>query len=87
VPFAFSYEPSDNQLGRSPIYVVVFLAVTFGLAWVERSVLGSLKGSLTLFAVLLGTAFALRLTDRAPTSPVDWDDVPMQVTQRLSLNE
>ncbi len=87
VPFAFSYEPSDNQLGRSPIYVVVFLAVTFGFAWVERSVLGSLQGTLTLFAVLFGTAFALWLTDRAPTAPIDWDDVPTQVTQRLSLNE
>jgi hypothetical protein len=87
VPFAFSYEPSGNQLGRSPIYVVVFLAVTFGLAWVERSVLGSLQGTLILFAVLCGTAFALWLADRAPTSPIDWDDVPMQVTQRLSLNE
>jgi hypothetical protein len=36
---------------------------------------------------LCGTAFALWLADRAPTSPIDWDDVPMQVTQRLSLNE
>ena len=87
VPFAFSYEPSGNQLGRSPIYVVAFLALTFGLAWVERSALESLQGTLTLFAGLFGVALALRLTDRAPAFPVDWEEVPMQVTQRLTLNE
>ncbi len=65
---------------------MAFLALTFGLAWVERSALGTLPGTLTLFGVLSGTALALWLTDR-PTFPIDWDDVPMQVTQRLSLNE
>jgi len=42
LPFASAFQPSGNLQTAGSIYIALFLALAYGLAWVERAVLGAL---------------------------------------------
>ena len=90
VPLVSPHEPSGNVLGLAPIYLVITLAVVFGLAWIEREVLQDAASSATFAIVLAVTWAALdiaRRRRRDPLAPDLWDEAPAWETQRLSLSE
>jgi hypothetical protein len=90
VPFASSYVPAGNAIGRSPIFLVAFLMATYGFAWVERLALASTPGMLIFAACLtlaLAGVHALDAWRRRTRGAIEWAELPASVTQRLSLNE
>lgn len=90
VPFASSYVPSGNAIGRSPLYLVAFLVATYAFAWLERLALASASGMLILgicMTLLLAGLRAASIWRHTTRVAIDWAELPASVTQRLSLNE
>jgi hypothetical protein len=90
LPFASSYVPSVNLKALSPIYVLVFLLASYGLAAIERAALGHTTRSLVLVLALAGTVVLVAAVDdrqRRARQPIDLDEAPAPATQRLGLGQ
>jgi hypothetical protein len=91
VPFISAHVSAGNVVGLAPIYGTIVLVVAFGLAWMERAAMTSLRGWLVLCAGLALILAIVRWSDRTrdqdPMLIHDLDGLPDVATQRLSLNE
>jgi hypothetical protein len=90
LPFACSYVPIENPKLVWPIGVASLIAVTYGLAWVERLSLHTAASAVALDATFAATALLVRAIDRGrrrQRTPINFDDRPRLATQRLGLSE
>jgi hypothetical protein len=90
LPFACSYVPIENPKLVWPIGVASLIAVTYGLAWVERLSLHTAASAVALDATFAATALLVRAIDRGrrrERTPINFDDRPRLATQRLGLSE
>jgi hypothetical protein len=88
VPFASSYVPSINLKALSPIYLLMFLLVSYGLAAIERAALADATGTtafLTILGVLVVSVGTTDRLQRRTREPIDLDEPPAPATQRLGL--
>src|SRR5204863_508643 len=65
LPLASGYVPSVDLKSRGPAYVAGVLCLSFGLAWIERSVLESVSAYVILLASVAGPGAGLAVFDRA----------------------
>jgi hypothetical protein len=89
LPFACSYVPDGSLKALAPIYVLGFLAATYGLVWLERLALGSAAGTVGFLGGLTTLVVSLRVVDffqRRQRSLIDFDELPEPATQRLGLS-
>src|SRR5262249_27024076 len=88
MPFACSYVPLENPKLLWPIAVATFLLVSYGFAYGARVALETPIRS-ALFGGSLGTAVlisqAVDWAKRRARFPVDFDEGPAPITQRLGL--
>jgi hypothetical protein len=88
LPFASRYVPDDRLRVLAPIYVLGFLAATYGLASLERQALSSTTGTLGFLAGLLTVLACLRVVDgfqRRRRRLFAFDELP-ESTQPLGLS-
>lgn len=91
LPFASSYVPTSVLRSAGPLYVVGLLLLIYALAWIERTMLlFGMRGSAIFMASLAIVAALLRAIDRRQRRdrlvPIDLDEPPPPVTQRLELS-
>lgn len=89
LPFASTYVPSGTLATRGAVYALLFGAIVYGIAWIERLALGSRGRTLWLFAATGALLVVLRATDlwqRQTRLPVELDELAEPPTQRLGLS-
>src|SRR5262249_23533999 len=90
LPFACSYVPIENPKVAWPAAFAGLLITTYGFASLERWALQMPTHALAFGVGLGATALLVRALDRARRRerwPVNFDDRPAPVTQRLGLLE